>query len=89
MGANDAKAINTEGSLESMHNNRMDKVEYVPALIPAKFLNGDKRSMKTTLMLNICTPPPDMYNMNACIGNDLAGEMARSQARFSFKASYD
>jgi hypothetical protein len=40
-------------------------------------------------MLNICTPPPDMYNMNACIGSDFAGEMARSHARFSFSWAYE
>lgn len=54
------------------------------AFIPAIFLKGERRSMNTIPMLKICTPPPDMYNMNACIGRDLAGEMARSQARFSF-----
>ena len=27
--------------------------------------------------------------MNACIGKDFAGEIARSQARFSFKDAYD
>ena len=45
--------------------------------------------MNTMLMLKICTPPPDMYNMNACIGRDFAGETARSQARLSFMDSYD
>lgn len=55
----------------------------------ARFLNGLKRSMKTMPMLNIWTPPPDMYSMNACIGRDLAGEMAKSQARLSFNVSYD
>ena len=38
-------------------------------------------------MLKICTPPPDMYSMNACIGSDLSGEMANSQAFFVFRAS--
>jgi len=27
--------------------------------------------------------------MNACIGRDLAGEMARSHALFSFRAAYE
>ena len=58
-------------------------------MIPDKFLNGVKRSMKTIPMLNICTPPPDMYNINACIGRLLAGEIAISHARFSFNAAYD
>lgn len=59
------------------------------AFIPAIFLKGERRSMNTIPMLNICTPPPDMYNINACIGRDLAGEIARSQARFSFNDEYD
>jgi hypothetical protein len=53
-------------------------------LIAAIFLNGVKRSMNTIPILNICTPPPDMYNMNACIGNDLAGDIAKAHARLSF-----
>jgi hypothetical protein len=40
-------------------------------------------------MLKICTPPPDMYSMNACMGNDLTGEMAKSQAFLVFKSSYE
>ena len=40
-------------------------------------------------MLKICTPPPDMYSMNACMGSDLSGEMAKSQAFLVFKSSYD
>lgn len=59
------------------------------AFIPAMFLKGESRSMNTIPMLKICTPPPDMYNMNACMGRDLAGEMARSQARLSFSDAYD
>jgi len=55
----------------------------------AIFLNGVRRSMNTIPMLKICTPPPDMYNMNACMGRDFAGEIARSQARFSFSDAYD
>ena len=60
-----------------------------PVLIAATFLNGVKRSIKTIPMLNICTPPPDMYNMNACIGNDFAGDMAKSHARLSFSLAYE
>lgn len=59
------------------------------AFIPAIFLKGERRSMNTIPMLKICTPPPDMYSMNACIGRDLAGETARSQARLSFNDAYD
>lgn len=55
-----------------------------PTFIPARFLNGEKRSMNTIPMLKICTPPPDMYNMKNCIGSCFAGEIERSQARFSF-----
>jgi len=54
-------------------------------LMVAMFLNGLIRSMNTMPILNICTPPPDMYNMKACIGSDLAGPIAKSQARFSFR----
>jgi len=56
-------------------------------LIAATFLNGLNISMNTIPMLKIWTPPPDMYSMNACIGRDLAGEMARSHALFCFRAS--
>jgi len=59
------------------------------AFMPAMFVNGLRRSMNTIPMLKIWTPPPDMYNMNACMGRDFAGEMARSQARFSFSDAYD
>ena len=45
--------------------------------------------MNTIPMLKTWTPPPDMYSMNACIGSDLAGEMARSHALFSFRAAYE
>jgi hypothetical protein len=44
--------------------------------------------MKTIPMLNICTPPPDMYSMNACMGRDFAGAVAKSIARFSLIALY-
>ena len=40
-------------------------------------------------MLKIWTPPPDMYSINACIGRAFAGAIAASQARFSFRESYD
>lgn len=53
------------------------------------FLNGLSNSIKTIPMLKICTPPPDMYSMNACMGNDLAGAIANSHARLSFKLAYD
>jgi hypothetical protein len=46
------------------------------------------RSMTTIPMLNICTPPPDMYSMNACIGSDFAGAVAKSSARFSLISLY-
>jgi len=53
-------------------------------LIAAMFVNGLIRSMNTIPMLNICTPPPDMYSMKACMGSDLAGLIAKSHARFAF-----
>lgn len=59
------------------------------AFMPAIFLNGVRRSMNTIPMLKIWTPPPDMYSMNACIGRDFAGAIARSHARFSFNDAYD
>ena len=68
---------------------RVDVKEHVPVLIAATFLNGLNISMNTIPMLKIWTPPPDMYSMNACIGRDLAGEMARSHALFCFRASYE
>ena len=40
-------------------------------------------------MLKICTPPPDMYSMNACMGNDLTGEIAKSHAFLVFSSSYE
>jgi hypothetical protein len=68
---------------------RQDRFQKVSQeLMPDRFLNGVRRSIKTMLMLNICTPPPDMYNMKACIGNDFAGEIAKSHAFFSFILSY-
>jgi hypothetical protein len=56
--------------------------------IDERFLNGESRSIATMPMLKICTPPPDMYSMNACMGSDLSGEMAKSQAFLFFKSSY-
>lgn len=53
-------------------------------LIVETALMGFKRSMAKMPILNICTPPPDMYSMNAFIGSDLAGDIARSQARVRF-----
>ena len=61
----------------------------VPVLIAARFLNGLESSMNTMPMLKICTPPPDMYSMNACMGSDLAGEIAKSHALLLFMLSYD
>lgn len=61
----------------------------VPLLIDARFLNGLERSMNTMPMLNIWTPPPDIYSMKACIGRDLAGATAKSHARLAFNSSYD
>lgn len=57
------------------------------AFMPAIFLNGESRSMNTMPMLKICTPPPDMYSMNACMGRDFAGESARSHARLPLRDS--
>jgi hypothetical protein len=54
-----------------------------------RFLNGESRSIATMPVLKICTPPPDMYSMNACMGSDLSGEMAKSQAFLVFKSSYE
>jgi hypothetical protein len=52
-------------------------------------LNGEIRSIATMPMLKICTPPPDMYSMKACMGKDLTGEIAKSQAFLVFKSSYE
>jgi hypothetical protein len=45
--------------------------------------------MATMPMLKICTPPPDMYSMNACMGKDFMGEMAKSHAFLVFRPSYE
>ena len=37
-----------------------DKHSNAPAFIPAMFSNGVKSKLRTILMLNIWTPPPDM-----------------------------
>lgn len=44
-------------------------------------------NIKTIPMLKICTPPPDMYSIKACIGNDLAGPVENSHARFTLISS--
>jgi hypothetical protein len=67
--------------LESVRVLVTSKRVILPALMPAIFLNGVSRSMNMIPMLNIWTPPPDMYNMKACIGRDFAGEIAKSHAR--------
>ena len=61
----------------------------MPSFIAAIFLNGDSNNINTMPMLKIWTPPPDMYSINACIGRAFAGAIAVSQARFSFRESYD
>jgi hypothetical protein len=60
---------------------------YAPVFAVDRFLKGESKSIATMPMLKICTPPPDMYSMNACIGSDLSGEIANSQAFFVFRAS--
>lgn len=40
-------------------------------------------------MLKICTPPPDMYSMNACMGSDFTGEIAKSHAFLVLRSSYE
>lgn len=60
---------------------------YAPVFAVDRFLKGESKSIATMPMLKICTPPPDMYSMNACIGSDLSGETANSQAFFVFRAS--
>ncbi len=54
-----------------------------------RFLNGESKSIATIPILKICTPPPDMYSMNACIGKDLTGEIAKSQAFLVLRSSYE
>ena len=49
-----------------------DKYRNASVFIPAMFLNSVRNAMRTIPMLNICTPPPDMYNMNAYMGRAFA-----------------
>ena len=77
----------SSGAFTIIPQSRKEKKKHAPAFIPDKFLNGESKSIATMPMLNTCTPPPDMYNMNACMGNDLSGEVANSQAFFIFRAS--
>ena len=48
---------------------------------------GFLNSMKTIIMLNICSELPDMYIMIAFIGKALAGARASSQDFFSLSVS--
>jgi hypothetical protein len=45
-------------------------------------------SIATIPILKICTPPPEKYTMTSCIGNCLAGDVAKSHARLALSASY-
>lgn len=58
-------------------------------MIVPNALIGLISSMARMPMLNICTPPPDMYSINAFMGSDLPGVIAISQARFCFSLAYD
>ncbi len=60
-----------------------------PSFMEDRFLNGESKSIATIPILKICTPPPDMYSMNACIGKDLTGEIAKSQAFLVLRSSYE
>ena len=77
------------GVTRGSSRNEATKKHNAPSFIPDRFLNGESRSMATMPMLKICTPPPDMYSMNACMGKDLTGEIAKSQAFLVFKSSYE
>ena len=48
---------------------------------------GFLNSMKTIIMLNICSELPDMYIMIAFMGRALAGARASSQDFFSLSVS--
>ena len=48
---------------------------------------GFLNSMKTIMILKICSVLPDMYIMIAFIGRALAGARASSQDFFSFRVS--
>lgn len=50
-------------------------------------LRGAVKSIPTTIILKICTPLPDIYNMKAFMGTDFAGAMATSQAFFCLRDS--
>lgn len=52
-----------------------------------KAWNGFLNSMKTIMMLNICSEFPDMYIMIAFIGIDFAGAIANSHAFLSLSVS--
>jgi len=62
--------------------------DVLPLLMLAIALTGLINSMTRMPRLKTWTPPPDMYSMKAFMGNDFAGEMARSQARLSLSSSY-
>ena len=57
-----------------------DKHRNASVFILAMFLNSVRNTM-TIPMLNICTPPPAMYSMNACTGRAFARDMVRFHAR--------
>lgn len=59
------------------------EMSYVPRLMLATALKGFISNMTRMPMLNICRLFPDMYNMKAFMGKDLAGDIAMSHARFS------
>lgn len=48
---------------------------------------GDLKAMVTIMILNICIVFPDMYIINAVIGNCLTGARATSQAFLSLRTS--
>jgi hypothetical protein len=60
------------------------KSAVLPEFMVVRFLTGVRSNMKTMPILKICTPPPDIYNIKACIGSDFAGESAKSHAFLSF-----
>ena len=69
--------------------------DFVPSLsnrvnawfVCVRACSGFLNSMKTIMMLKICSVLPDMYIIIAFIGRDFAGAMATSQAFFSFSVS--
>lgn len=52
------------------------KTLFTPNMALLEFHNN----MTVIIILKICTEFPDIHNMNACIGMDLAGARATSQA---------